>query len=66
MIAVVEDGETRQFRVVTLHGETIAITATRAAAVDLADLLREAWDDALAAAVARARMRHGAAIIEPR
>lgn len=66
MIEIVADEETGQFRVVTGQGETLAITATRAAAADIADLLMEAWRDALAAAVARARMRHGAAVIEPR
>ncbi|NMJ41760.1 hypothetical protein GWK16_10940 [Roseomonas sp. JC162] len=66
MIEVVEDPQTGHFRLVTRDGETLAITTTRAAAGDLVDLLMEAWEDALAAAVARARMKHGAAIIEPR
>jgi hypothetical protein len=66
VIEVVEDSQTGHFRVVTRGGETLAITATRAAANDLADLLIEAWADALAAAVARARMKHGSAVIEPR
>jgi hypothetical protein len=66
LIGIVEDAETGQFRVVTHRGETLAITATQAAAADFADLLLEAWQEALAAAAARARMRHGAAIIEPR
>jgi hypothetical protein len=52
--------------VVTHRGETIAITTTRAAADDLSELMLEAWEDAVAAAAARARMKHGAAIIEPR
>ena len=66
MIEVVQDGETGQFRIVTLRGETIGITRTRAAADDLCELMLEAWEEALAAAAARARMKHGAAIIEPR
>ena len=61
-----QDEQTGRFRVLGRDGETLAITATQAAADDLADLLAEAWQDALAAAVARARMRHGAAVIEPR
>lgn len=66
MIEIVEDAATGHFRVVTYRGETLAITTTHAAAADLADVLMEAWQEALAAAAARARMRHGAAIIEPR
>ncbi len=66
MIEVVQDEETGRFRVVTFRGETIGITATRPAANDLAELLLEAWEEAVAAAAARARMKHGAAIIEPR
>jgi len=66
VIEVVEDEQTGHFRVVTRHGETLAITATRSAANDLSDLLIEAWEEALAAAVARARTKHGAAVIEPR
>jgi hypothetical protein len=66
VIEVVEDEETGHFRVVTRHGETLAVTTTRAAANDLSDLLLEAWEEALAAAAARARMKHGAAVIEPR
>lgn len=66
MIRVVQDKETGQFRVVTRDDETLAICATRAAANDLSDLMIEAWEEALAAAVARARMKHGAAVIEPR
>jgi hypothetical protein len=66
MIEVVEDDETGHFRVVTLRGETLGITTTRAAADDLSELMLEAWEEAVAAAAARARMKHGAAIIEPR
>jgi hypothetical protein len=66
MIEVVQDEQTGHYRVVTYRGETIGITTTRAAANDLSELMLEAWEDALAAAVARARMKHGAAIIEPR
>lgn len=66
MIEVVEDEETGRFRVVTFRGETLGITRTRAAADDLAELLVEAWEEAIANAAARARMKHGAAIIEPR
>ena len=66
MIDVVEDEQTGHFRVVTFRGETIGITRTRAAANDLAELMLDAWQEALSAAAARARMKHGAAIIEPR
>lgn len=66
MIEVVHDEETGFFRVVTLRGETLGITATRQAADDLAELMLEAWEEAVCAAAARARMKHGAAIIEPR
>jgi len=65
VIRVVRDEATGRFRVVTTQEETIAITATRAAADDLADLLLEAWEEAVASAVARARMKHGDAVIEP-
>lgn len=63
---VVQDEATGHFRVVTRQGETLAITTTRAAADDLSDLLVEAWEEAVAAAAARARLKHGAAVIEPR
>jgi hypothetical protein len=66
VIDVVQDERTGYFRVVTLQGETLGITRTRAAADDLAELMLEAWEEALSAAAARARMKHGAAIIEPR
>ncbi|WP_209441979.1 hypothetical protein [Neoroseomonas oryzicola] len=66
MIQVVEDPQTGHFRLVTRDGETLAITRTRPAANDLVDLLAGAWEEAPAAAVARAWMRRGAAIIEPR
>jgi len=66
MIEVVQDDETGHFRVVTFRGETLGITRTRAAADDLAEFMLEAWEEALATAAARARMKHGAAIIEPR
>jgi hypothetical protein len=66
VIEVVADGQTGHYRVVTHRGETLGIAATRAAADDLAELMLEAWEEALAAAAARARMKHGAAIIEPR
>jgi hypothetical protein len=66
VIDVVQDEQTGHFRVVTHRGETIAITTTRAAADDLSELMLEAWAEAVAAAAARARMKHGAAIIEPR
>lgn len=66
MIDVVLDDETGRFRVVTFRGETLGITTTRVAANDLAELMLEAWEEAVAAAAARARLKHGAAIIEPR
>jgi hypothetical protein len=66
MIEVVEDEQTGHFRVVTFRGETLGITTTRAAADDLAEYMLEAWEDALSAAAARARLKHGAAIVEPR
>ena len=66
MIEVVQDDQTGHFRVVTQRGETLGITRTRAAADDLAELLLQAWEEAVAAAAARARLKHGAAIIEPR
>jgi hypothetical protein len=66
VIEVVQDEQTGHFRVVTLRGETLGITTTRAAADDLSELMIEAWTEAVAAAAARARMKHGAAIIEPR
>lgn len=66
MIEVVADEQTGHFRVVTHRGETLGITTTRTAADDLAELLLEAWEEAVAAAAARARMKHGAAIVEPR
>lgn len=66
MIRVVQDEATGHFRLLTRDEETLAICATRAAANDLSDLLIEAWEEALAAAVVRARMKHGAAVIEPR
>ncbi len=66
MIEVIEDEETHRFRVVTFRGETLGITTTRKAADDLAELLLEAWEEGIATAAARARMKHGAAIIEPR
>ena len=66
MIDVVQDEETGHFRIVTYRGETLGLTTTRAAADDLAELMLEAWEEALAAAAARARMKHGAAVIEPR
>jgi hypothetical protein len=66
VIEVVQDDQTGHFRVVTWRGETLGITTTRAAADDLSELMLEAWEEALAAAAARARMKHGAAIIEPR
>lgn len=66
MIEVVEDEQTGFFRVVTWRGETLGITRTRAAANDLSELMLQAWEEAIAAAAARARMKHGAAIIEPR
>lgn len=66
MIDVVQDEETGYFRVVTQQGETLGITRTRPAADDLAELMLEAWEEAMSAAAARARMKHGAAIIEPR
>jgi hypothetical protein len=66
MIEVVQDEQTGHFRVVTYRGETLGIATTREAANDLSELMLEAWEEALAAAAARARMKHGAAIIEPR
>lgn len=66
MIEVVEDEQTGHFRVVTYRGETLGITTTREAANDLSELLLEAWEESVAAAAARARMKHGAAVIEPR
>ncbi len=66
MIEVVEDEQTGHFRVMTFRGETLGITRTRAAADDLAELMLQAWEEAMAAAAARARLKHGAAIIEPR
>ena len=66
MIEIIEDEETHRFRVVTFRGETLGITTTRKAADDLAELLLEAWEEGIATAAARARMKHGAAIIEPR
>lgn len=66
MIEVVQDEQTGHFRVVTHRGETLGITRTRAAADDLAELMLQAWEEAIAAAAARARLKHGAAIIEPR
>jgi hypothetical protein len=66
VIEVVADEQTGHFRVVTLRGETLGIATTRAAADDLAELMLEAWEEAVAAAAARARMKHGAAVIEPR
>jgi hypothetical protein len=66
MIDVVQDEQTGHFRVVTHRGETIGITTTQEAANDLSELMLEAWEEAVAAAAARARMKHGAAIIEPR
>jgi hypothetical protein len=66
VIEVVQDEQTGHFRVVTMRGETLGITTTRAAADDLSELMIEAWTEAVAAAAARARMKHGAAIIEPR
>ncbi len=66
MIEVVQDDQTGHFRVVTQRGETLGITRTRAAADDLAELMLQAWEEAIAAAAARARLKHGAAIIEPR
>ena len=66
MIEVVEDEQTGHFRVVTFRGETLGITRTRAAADDLAELMLQAWEEAMAAAAARARLKHGAAIVEPR
>ena len=63
---MIEDEETGHFRVVTRDDATLAICATREAANDVSDLLIEAWEEALAAAVARARTKHGAAVIEPR
>jgi len=66
VIEVVEDEQTGHFRVVTFRGETLGITRTRAAADDLAELMLQAWEEAMAAAAARARLKHGAAIIEPR
>jgi hypothetical protein len=66
VIDVVQYERTGYFRVVTLQGETLGITRTRAAADDLAELMLEAWEEALSSAAARARMKHGAAIIEPR
>lgn len=66
MIEVVRDEETGHYRVVTLRGETIGIATTEAAANDLAEYLLEAWEEATTAAAARARLKHGAAIIEPR
>ncbi|CAH0137406.1 hypothetical protein [Roseomonas sp. CECT 9278] len=66
MIEVVEDEQTGHFRVVSRSGETLGITTTRAAANDLSELMLEAWEEALAAAAARARLKHGAAVIEPR
>lgn len=66
MIEVVQDSQTGHFRVVTFRGETIGLARTEKAANDLAELLLEAWEEAIAAAAARARMKHGSAIIEPR
>lgn len=66
MIEVVQDEATGHFRIVTARAETIGIARTQAAADDLAELLLEAWEEAVAAAAARARMKHGAAVIEPR
>jgi hypothetical protein len=66
VIEVVQDEQTGHFRVVTYRGETLGITTTRAAANDLSELLLEAWEEAVSAAAARARLKHGAAIIEPR
>ena len=66
MIEVVQDEQTGHFRVVTFRGETLGLTTTRAAADDLAELMLEAWEEAVSAAAARARMKHGPAVIEPR
>lgn len=66
MIEVVQDEQTGHYRVVTFRGETLGITTTRKAADDLAELLLEAWEEGIATAAARARLKHGAAIIEPR
>ena len=66
MIEVVQGEQTGHFRVVTHRGETLGITRTRPAADDLAELMLQAWEEAIATAAARARLKHGAAIIEPR
>ncbi len=66
MIEVVADEQTGHFRIVTFRGETLGIARTRAAADDLAELMLQAWEEAMATAAARARLKHGAAIIEPR
>ena len=66
MIEVVQDEETGHFRVVTFRGETLGLTTTRAAADDLAELMLEAWEEAVSAAAARARMKLGPTVIEPR
>lgn len=66
MIEVVRDETTGHFRIVSARAETVGIARTQAAADDFADLLLEAWEEAVAAAAARARMKHGTAIVEPR
>jgi len=56
----------RHFAVLGPGAEVMAICTTFAAAQDLAEAMQRGCAEALEAAVAYTRMRHGAAIIEPR
>jgi|GEM_PF-3562142 len=71
MIEVMRDETTGHFRIVSARAETVGIARTQAAADDFADLLLEAWEEAVAAAARPGadEARHGdrrAAVKAPR
>ena len=54
------------FSVLDPGGEIVAICTTRRAAGDLAEAMQRGCEEAMEAAVAFTRLKHGAAIVEPR
>lgn len=54
------------FSVLDPGGEVVAICTTERAAADLADAMRQSCEEAIREAVAFLRLKHGAAIVEPR
>ena len=56
----------RHVSVLAPGGEVVAICTTRRAAEDMAEAMQRGCEEAMQEAVAFTRLKHGAAIVEPR